>query len=250
MLDAIFLMNQPKIASRTEAATSSLAILSRRLPPFHRAWEQVFRLSKLPVCEIAVELCCGQSPKIGVALHQSSLANQVGYIDANHSALLTCKAIVENLSPGSSSFFLNSSLETLEYDSSFDLIAGNHILDDLFLQHYLEHVDESCVNAYETRQNFISLVNQVVPYYSDNADGFLSTLASHFDRLVSNNGRIILSDYVSYYEQRYSIVEWPLLRFALTDKLSQHLLSKGFRAITIHPIPSIFSRVHIWEKGC
>ena len=237
-----------KATSRTKANLTALTILAHRLPPFHHAWNQIFHLSKQPQCEVAIELCCGYSPKIGIALHQAALVHRMGYVDMSYSALRTCRQLVNNLAPDCNSFFLNNSLATLSYQQPFNLIAGNHILDDLLIQQYLEYIDKSFNDAYQTQAGFVSLINKVVPYYRDNADSFLSGLAHDFAKLVAHHGRIILSDYVSYYENCYGIVDWPKLRFFLTDELSKHLLRMGFRKITLDSIPSIFNRVHIWEK--
>ena len=234
--------------SRTKSKPTTLTTLTHRLPPFHHAWNQIFLLSNQPECEVAIELCCGQSPKIGIAIHQSSLAKSVGYVDMSQSALQICQQLVQHITPDCNSFFLNNSLATLRYHQPLNLITGNHIFDDLLIQHFLEHIDKTNTTAYTNKQDFVALINKVVLYYQTNGDDFLNDLATHFTRLTASNGRIILSDYMSYYEQSYGIVDWPRLRFSLAERLGHHLIHRGFREITIHSLPSLFNRVHIWEK--
>lgn len=236
--------------SLTKAKPSSISTLMRRLPPFHQAWTEVLINSEQPHCEYAIELCCGQTPKIGIAISQLKCATHVGYIDSSHSALLTCKEIICKFNQLDNAFFLNSRLQTLNPPEPFNLITGNHIFDDLLLQHYIEEIHDTNEHAYKNKKNYMTIVNQAHNFFEHQGTDYLETLAKQFSKLLSVGGRLIFSDYHSYYETKYGILNWPKFRFFLCDKFSDMLCEEGFRRIPLTKLPTLFERVDLWEKQC
>lgn len=232
------------------ANPATLSTLIRRLPPFQRAWKQIALELKQAQCPVAFEICCGQSPKAGLALHELFLSQQIGFIDASVSALATCKKIMCRLAPECDALFINSSLEEFYYDEPVQLLVGNHVFDDLLIQHYLDYVGQIDRKAYQRKEEYLTLVAELLLFYRSNHSLFLNHLAKHFSRIIDRNGRIILSDYLSYYEKRFQLRDWALLRFELVDKLSQHLINEGFQPVILQQIPALFNRVDIWEKRC
>lgn len=217
---------------------------------FTAAWQLL--LQQLPCISsinTAMELCCGVFPKAGLALQKLQPHTHMYYLDASAEALYQCKSFLQQFPKYySSAFFLQNMLESNELKLRFDLLLGNHVIDDIFLRHFLCKTQSVIKNPYCSKEVFLTTVSQAIPYYMRHGQDYLVTLCEIFNRLLKLNGQIILSEYTSCYERELCIIEWPRLRLQLFEKMNDVFLQLGFSSIRFLHTADIF-QVYGWKKS-
>lgn len=220
--------------------------------PFYHSWREILVQMSIATRQFALELCCGRFPKVGWAIDSLGLAQQIGFVDASDSALKACETMVKQLYFHSETIFYPHTLSTTPRIEKAAIVTGNHIIDDLLIYHYQKAHDELHINPYESKEYYIHLSDRLVNYYCQKAhlETVIVRIAGELDNLTLESGKIIITEYTSYYEKEYGIHDWPFFRLIILQQLEHELLRNGYRVVPVHEAPSLFTKVFAWEKVC
>lgn len=164
-----------------------------------KTWQQIFK--HLPLHEIhsAIDLCPGPAPKIELGLLYSSFKGHVTLINNCSESLEQNNRFLKLFSPQFT--FSSKSLSIFDLDSlNADLIAGNHIIDDLFLWEYCQLNELDLNEIYQNETCLESFWNWIHHQKNIYLEELTKKLFKTIDRNLKIGGFCVLTQYASYME--------------------------------------------------
>ncbi len=209
-------------------------------------WAMLFKIEQLSDQQTVLEICSGWSPKIGLALCRQNFAGNLILHDSQLEALQTNRSLVEPMSPKCAITFWQGDV-VQDVGPSADIIAMNHVLDDILLFSVLDTVSDS---PYLNPIVLKKLWEQHQVELNSNIVSLAQKLALNLATQLQPNGKIFLRQYVGYQEKLHHLDVAINLTQKLHLKLDEQLYQQG-----LHPIEkskqltnAFFDSLQIWQK--
>lgn len=165
-----------------------------------KTWERILKQFPLDQLTTIADLCPGFAPKVELGLFYLQYTGEVVILDNDKQAMQQLQKFLELFNPQFNLKTKNVDLFT-KFEGDYELVIGNHIIDDLILYHFSQKAGISLSQAYESEQTMISLWNSILADPDASASEVIPLISSICQRVVKPGGHICLSQYPSYMER-------------------------------------------------
>jgi hypothetical protein len=195
-------------------------------------WIEILKLIPFSKIDSIVDICCGWAPKIELALLETDFTGTVFALDKSKDNLSILKSLID---PFPKKFRIRYLVKDIVKNSPKplpvkpDLIIGNHILDDLFIDYYCHKSRLSRDNLYLDIEEMSYIWKKIISSKKVR-DEVLDRVLSFFIQNLKPQGILILTQYTGYQERLYGKGEWARYCQETLKILKDQLLSdKIFR---------------------
>jgi len=164
-------------------------------------------LNQLPLAQEAscIDLCTGAWPKIGLALKKLGHLGTLTMLEKDAHAMQQIRQIIELFDPDFAIRFVQQDLFAID-NQAYQLVAGNHVLDDLILNEYAQQQRMELRDIYLNETTFRHCTTEIQKHFDTAA--FNEKLAAQLSRLCGASGFIVLTHYSSVTETALQLQNW------------------------------------------
>lgn len=237
--------NLLNIIDRTEEIFSDLAFFSS----VGRMWQDILKKINIPAKGKVLDIGCGFFPKVELGLLYSGFQGSVTLLDANAKALGGAGRFLEFLHiPFKYRVTSRSIWQVCKI--RFDLIAANHVLDDLVLADYCRRRRLNLKNIYSSEDLFKDTWGKIIEDPERPFD-LINELATHLTKLVVRGGHVAFVDYPSFSHRSLKLRRLLNLSLKFSETLRSALKSKGFKSVKLFSAKQArYDRLVIREDHC
>lgn len=195
-------------------------------------WIEIFRQLDFKNIHTIIDLCMGWSPKIELALLQTKFEGTLYVVDKSKENLLLFSHLIE---PFEKKYKIaHKTLDICNANASVlqgDLLIGNHVIDDIFLDRYITKNGLTHLNLYESpgtqKKTWDSIIVDEL-FIQETHNAFLHFILSS----VREKGCVILAQYPGYEEKLYDLSQGYRFTKYLLQRLRKELVEIGFNDLT------------------
>lgn len=153
-----------------------------------------------------VDLCSGWAPKVTLWLFYSQYSWKLILLDKDKKSTTKLINFMKLFNP---SYKLEKQSIDLFWDFDFksDFIVANHVIDDLIISYFSQEYNYKVSNIYESENNLLKCRKNILLTGDDFKQKVSTLLCDLFDKMVLNNGIIILTQYQSMIEYLLNLNE-------------------------------------------
>lgn len=205
-----------------------------------QGWRKIFQEVKLSPQTSILDLGCGCFPKVELGLHYAGFKGDVFLIDQDRKNLRGAKTFLDFLQVDFNYVPLQRSFWSYR-DRRFDVVAANHLLDDLLLSAYCYNTGRSLTKLHKSEGLYCEAWRKLA-----RSSQFSHTLAERLgltlDRLTKPGGRICLLDYPSHSHRALKLLEpWRVVQ-TLRSQLTEYLCARGYKQHILKGFTGIYGR--------
>ena len=185
-------------------------------------------LKGIPQNGTVLDIGCGPFPKVELGLRKAGFCGTATLVDLDKTALKQASQFLSFLNPDFRCRYVGKDVRQLR--GSFDLVAANHLLDDLVLERYCRERGITVAQVYATEKRYRAVWDELGAA-ADTTGELAEELAKILARLVGPGGRIVLLDYPSHSHRSLKLTApWRVAR-RLSADLVQSLTAHGFTGL-------------------
>lgn len=199
-----------------------------------RTWGEVFKFLSIGKYGEILDICPGFAPKIEIGLFYCGYKGRITILDKNKEAISSLKKIMFLFRPEFDIVpYVRDLFSPIPIRKSFQIVAGNHILDDMILAYFCKLNKITDESIYEKEDEFIKLWNMILDKDFKFVGQLVSELSNIFASLTDKNGYLCLAQYKSYMEKMLSLNRSYLFTKKVFKKIIQNLCANGFKRIEL-----------------
>lgn len=193
-----------------------------------KVWCEILRRIPLKEIKYAIDLCPGYGPKIQWALHLLGYEGHLVSMDKNHGYLEQQKLILEILRIDYAHTYLNEDLFEVNI-KPVNLIAGNHILDDLLLDYFSARGSNGLEAIYDSQTVFLTLTQRIMN--DSGVHCLITKLIDKVDFLLKEKGYLVFSHYFGTTEKALGLSDWSNFICKQFEILQSEFLKNNYISI-------------------
>lgn len=195
-----------------------------------KRWLEIFHSLPKNSIKTVLDLCPGWSPKVEFALRDWGFSGKLYVLDSNQEALKDLKNFLDIIHVDYTVDMMCNSLLTCP-QMRVDLLAANHVLDDMILESYCSQKGYNLDEIYESEKLFKTVTTDILSQNGKTFSAFIKTLARKIDSLMNQKGYVIFLHYPGKLEKGLGLYEWIQFIYHITVELQQQLINKGYASI-------------------
>ena len=178
-------------------------------------------------CKTILEVLSWWSPKLWIALYSLGYTWDFYVIDKNKYFLNELKEGLKIFSPKFQLHLLKIDIFSISNFGNFDMVIGNHIIDDLIFQYYCDLNLIKIENIYDNWELFIQIWKKISIDY-DLIENIVNILERIFIWSVGKNWYLILTQYLGHIEKNFDIDSYNISKLVI-EKLIKKLTLIWFK---------------------
>jgi len=173
------------------------------------------------------DLCPGYTPKIELGLFYTGYTGEVVVLDTDEDSIGQLQQFMALFQPD---FTITKKVVNLFADplDSYDVVLGNHIIDDLVLYYYSQKRNIPLSELYAHEQTMIGLWHEIIENKEEYIPEITGLIANIFLKTVKKGGYLCLSQYPSYMERMLDMDEAPRFNKRVLAGVAEILTQQGF----------------------
>jgi nicotinamide riboside kinase len=218
-----FTSNKFDIANKTQEVYANVNFYKQ----IGKTWEKIFLAINIIQFKNVAILCPGYSPKVELGLYYANYKGQVIVIDVDSKSLIQLKRFLQIFNY---QFKLILKRQNLFKKSKqkYDLIAANHLFDDLILYYFANKKGILLNQIYEKEENLINLWEYIFEKENQNLEEIVPIISDSLDSLVKENGLICIAQYKSYTDKMLNLEEANIFTRKVFKKVKKILIGKNY----------------------
>ena len=190
-----------------------------------KVWQRIFSAGGIGEQASLLDIGCGWFPKIEVGLHHAGFRGTVTLLDKGAGTLRNARQFLDFLAVKFRCRFVESDLKRAR--GRFDVIAANHLLDDLLLDEYIRRTGVSAKMLYADETAYRNAWNSI-SHDETLTDVVADALSRRIASLTRLGGVVCLFDYISHSHRALGL-ETPWKKaLQLSRCLKVRLCEQGF----------------------
>lgn len=216
--------NKFDIGTRTEGLFREIEFLLQ----LGHDWEKLLEVLNIEKHEKIVDICPGFTPKIELGLYFRQFKGKIYILDIDSKSINSLTRFIKLFNP---QFKVLKKKENLfgKKISVFDLVLGNHIIDDLVVYYFTNKAGISLKDFYAKEEVAISVWKNILKSKSANVNDVSEKIADILERITRDRGTVCLSQYKSYAEKLFGLSEAYTFNKEVFGKVKSILVGRGFR---------------------
>lgn len=194
--------NKFDIVSRTEALFREMEFLMQ----LGHDWKNILKALPLKKNSKIVDLCPGYTPKIELGLYYLNFCGKIHILDKDVNSIKNLDRFISLFNP---KFKIIKKQENLfgPKKTSYDLVLGNHIVDDLVVYYFTNKSGIKLQDYYAQEEIAIEVWKNILAQKTTNLVEVSEKIANIFENITKPKGIICLSQYKSYTEKLFDLSE-------------------------------------------
>lgn len=217
--------NKFDIGTRTEGLFREMEFLLQ----LGHDWEQILKALPLSNYSKIVDLCPGYTPKIELGLFFQKYDGKIYVLDIDSKSINSLARFIKLFGP---EFRVIKKKENLfgKIGSSYDLVLGNHVIDDLVVYYFTNKSGITLKDFYANEEVAIEVWKKILGSRSANVKDVSVKIADIFGKITNKGGTVCLTQYESYAEKLFGLKEAYLFNKEVFAKVKSILIKRGFDA--------------------
>ena len=191
-----------------------------------RTWEKIFSALNIARVGTALDLCPGLGPKVEIGLMYAGFEGQITVVDKDAKALRRLQEFLSIFNPPFQIKPRESDLFSVR--GKYNLVVGNHILDDLILNEACSRFSISLSDVYESEPLLRETWTRAISERTSIESAMLPRIADFLTRVCGADGRVVISQYPSYVERMLELKDMTAWMRRSLRKLRAALIKRGF----------------------
>lgn len=193
-----------------------------------KQWQTILQQIITENTQTVLDIGPGFSPKIELALQRLDFKGKVSVLDKSSAALSGLKKFLALMSIPFDLDVICEDLYAVQ-QRSFDLVAANHLFDDLLLDGFCSDHNRPIVDIYENEANLVSITNDIICNFD--FENLSQKLSQSFPRLVSEGGHLLFRHYQGITEMALNLESWFEFTTSFFEKVIHNLTRDEFQLV-------------------
>ena len=186
-------------------------------------WERILKSLPLDNFSKIVDLCPGYTPKIELGLYFLHHKGKIHILDKDTMSVNSLERFISLFDP---EFRIVKKCEDLfkSVKGSYDLVLGNHIIDDLAVYYFSQKAGISLDKFYANEEVAQQVWKGILAKRLDSVNEITEKIVDILDKVTGKGGYLCLSQYKSYSEKLFDMKEAYNFNKAVFKKVQRILV--------------------------